>query len=232
MKEEHQSELLGAYVLAVLDPAEHQSVQTHLDGCEHCRAEVDDLREMEAALGELPPEALIEGPPPDGELLLQRTLREVRGQRARTDYIRRGAWTAAAAVAAAAVLGGGTLLGRATAPSAPIAAPTPASSAAPGVRTGTAADTVTGARMLVSVEPAAGWVRVHAVVTGVAAGQQCRLYVVARDGTRREAGSWLVSAAAAADGSRIDGSALVSPDDVASVQVETFAGQPLVTVAV
>ncbi|MEV6634695.1 zf-HC2 domain-containing protein [Actinoplanes sp. NPDC051470] len=226
---DHQTELLGAYVLGVLDPGERSTVQKHLDGCEHCRAEADELREMEAALGELPPEALIEGPPEDGDLLLQKTLREVRGERARGDRTRRAVWVAAAAVAGVAVLGGGTLIGRATAPSGQIAAPAPAiSTAVPGTRGGTATDPATGAAMAVQVEPAAGWVRVHAQVSGIATGEQCRLWVVARDGRRREAGSWLVAGAA----SRVDGSALVAPADVASVQVETFAGRPLITVPV
>jgi anti-sigma factor RsiW len=229
---EHQTELLGAYVLGVLEPAERDTVQNHLDGCEHCRVEVDDLREMETALGELPPEALIEGPPENGELLLQRTLREVRTVHDRDHRRRRAVWAAAATVAALAVLAAGTLLGRATAPDTPIAAPAPPTPTAAGTRTATATDPATGAVMTVQLEPAAGWVRVHARVAGVAAGRQCRLYVVARDGTRREAGSWLVSEKAATEGSRVDGSALVSPADVASVQVETFAGQPLVTVPV
>jgi anti-sigma factor RsiW len=225
---EHQTELLGAYVLDVLDPAERTAVQKHLDGCEHCRAEADDLREMEAALGELPPEALIEGPPEGGDLLLQKTLREVRGERARGDRTRRAVGAAAAAVAGLAVLGGGTLIGRATAPDGQVAAPAPITSTAPGTRAGTATDPATGAAMSVQVEPAAGWVRVHAQVSGIATGEQCRLWVVAKDGSRREAGSWLVAGPA----SRVDGSALVAPADVASVQVETFAGRPLVTVPV
>jgi hypothetical protein len=71
-------------------------------------------------------------------------------------------------------------------------------------------------------------VRVHAEVGGVAAGEQCRLYVVGRDGSRREAGSWLV----AADETTVDGSALLDPAEVTAVQVETFAGRPLVSVPV
>ena len=53
MISEHETELLGAYVLGVLDGDEWASVQEHLDGCAHCRREVDDLRELEATLGEI-----------------------------------------------------------------------------------------------------------------------------------------------------------------------------------
>ncbi|MBM2616571.1 zf-HC2 domain-containing protein [Actinoplanes sp. LDG1-06] len=229
---EHDNELLGAYVLGVLEPGERSTVQTHLDGCEQCRKELDELREMEAALGELPPEALIDGPPVDGELLLQRTLKQVRGERTRDDRVRRSVWLAAAAVVAVAVLGGGALLGRGTAPGQPVIEANPAVTLPADARTASAADAATGARMTVAVIPAAGWVRVHAEVSGVAAGQQCRLYVIGKDGSRREAGSWLISEKAAAEGGSVDGSALIAPDEVASVQVETFAGQPLVNVPV
>ncbi|MGK5681374.1 anti-sigma factor family protein [Actinoplanes sp. URMC 104] len=229
---EHENELLGAYVLGVLDPQERAGVQSHLDGCPQCRRELGELREIEAVLGELPPEALVEGPPEGGDLLLQRTLRQVSQERTNSDRVRRTVWLAAAAVAAVAVLGGGALLGRSTAPSRPAVEAAPAATLPADARTATATDASTGATMTVAVVPAAGWVRVHAEVSGVAAGQQCRLYVIAQDGSRREAGSWLVSKKAEAEGGSVDGAALVTPDDVAAVQVETFAGRPLVTVPV
>ena len=228
----HENELLGAYVLGVLDAGERSTVQSHVDGCEQCRHELEELREIEAALGELPPEALIDGPPEGGDLLLQRTLKQVRGERSRSDNQRRAVWLSAAAVAAVAVLGGGTLLGRSLAPSDPVNQAGPAVTVPANARTGTATDAATGATITATVTPAAGWVKVHAQVSGIAAGQQCRLLVVAKDGSRREAGSWLISEKAAAEGGPVDGSALVAPDDVAAVQVETFAGQPLVTVPV
>jgi len=225
----HETELLGAYVLGALEPGDRDTVQGHLAGCDECLREVDDLREIEAALGEMPPEVLIEGPPDGGDLLLQRTLNEMRGQRGRTDRQRLAVRVAAASLAGAAVLTGGALVGRQTAP--PAALPAPSPSTVAGTRAGTATNPRTGASMNVSVTPAAGWVRVHATVSGVAAGQECRLVVVARHGTNREAGTWKVSEKAATTGTPIDGVALVAPDDVASVRVETFAGQPLVAVA-
>jgi hypothetical protein len=124
----------------------------------------------------------------------------------------------------AAAAGGGALLNRGTdAPPVPVVA---------NARTGSATDEQTGASMSVALQPAAGWVRVRAAVSGVAAGQQCRLYVLARSGERREAGSWLVSEAAESAGTTVDGSALIAPADVSGVQVETFAGRVLVSVPV
>jgi len=220
----HQVELLGAYALGVLDGDEWQAVRTHLDDCAACRREVDDLRELEAALGGIPPEAFLDGPPPDGEILLRRTLQQVRRERGRQDTRRRLLWAAAAVVIGAGVLAGGTVAGlelasRRAATSGVVTA---------GDRTGTVTDGATGATMRVAVRPAAGWVRVHAEVGGVPEGEQCRLYVVARDGSRREAGSWL----AGAGETSVDGAALLDPAEVTAVRVETFAGQPLVTVAV
>ena len=44
-------ELLGAYALDALEADEVAVVERHLDGCPRCRAEVDGLREIAAALG-------------------------------------------------------------------------------------------------------------------------------------------------------------------------------------
>lgn len=216
----HQPALLGAYVLGVLDLPEQNDVRAHLDGCAACRREVEDLREMEQALGELPPEAFLTGPPPGGDLLLRRTLDQVRDERRHRTRRTRGLLAVAAALAVVVALGAGAWIGRATA-SSPAVASTPA-----GTRTANASDPATGVRMSAEVTPAPGWVRVHAVVSGVPAGEQCRLVVVAPDGSREQAGSWL---AAASGTTTVDGAALIAPADVASVQAETYAGRILVT---
>ena len=222
---EHETELLGAYVLGVLDDEEWESVRRHLDGCPYCRLEVDDLRPMEAALGDVPPEAFLEGPPPGGDLLLQKTIDQVRGEHRTRERRRTTRLAVAAAVIAVLALGGGLLIGRLTAPD------TPASPAAPvavAARTATAADPGTGATLSVAVQPAAGWVRLRATIGGIAVGEPCRLYVVARDGSRWQAGSWV----AEANGATVDGSALIPPAEVESVQAETYAGLVLVSATV
>jgi anti-sigma factor RsiW len=212
----HESELLGAYVLGVLEGEEWATVRAHLDSCEECRREVGDLREMEAALGEIPPEALLDGPPPDGAGLLQGTLSDVRGDRRRRSLV----WTLAAVVVVVAAVAGGMLAGHFTAPST-VSAPV-SSSAAP------VTDPQTGASMSVALTPAAGWVRLHAVVDGVPAGEECRVFVVSADGARQQAASWLASSGPMT----VDGSALMAPADVKLVQAETYAGQILVAVPV
>jgi anti-sigma factor RsiW len=86
---EHETALLGAYVLGVLDDTELTRVGAHLDACWACRTEVEELRDVETVLGAVPAEAFIDGPPADGDLLLQRTLWQVRSDRGRPGALRR-----------------------------------------------------------------------------------------------------------------------------------------------
>src|SRR4029453_9425976 len=79
---EHDRELLGAYALGVLDPGEKHAIDEHVASCAACRPDLDELVEMKDSLGEVPPEAFLDGPPEDGDLLLQRTLRAVRQDKA------------------------------------------------------------------------------------------------------------------------------------------------------
>jgi hypothetical protein len=224
---------LAGYLTESLTPQERRDVEEHLAGCAECRAEVDSLREWTAALGAVPEAMLLDGPPEDADLLLQRTLRQVRGESAGRRHRRLALVTAAAAAVLAAALAGGVLAGRASAPEPALARPSPgASSLPPGTRLAAAADATTGARMSVTLVPAAGWVRVTATVSGIDAGEHCRLEVVGRDGTAVLAGSWLVSAEGAAHGTTLNGSALMDPAQVAAVRVVTTAGRQYVRVDV
>ncbi|MFE9751363.1 anti-sigma factor family protein [Saccharothrix saharensis] len=233
MTTNHEPQLLGAYVLGVLDEREAGAVEDHLASCPRCRAETAELRAMEEVMGDVPPEAVLDGPPEGGDLLLQRTLRQVRSERGGQSRRRRVGLGLVAAAVAAVVLGGGFAVGRGTAPDVTAVQQTTPPPAPPaGTRLGSATDPETGARMTVQVRPAAGWVRVNASVAGVAQNEKCRLYVVAKDGSRHEAGSWLVSAVGEADGTNLDGSALVAPEDVVAVEVRTFDDERIVTVPV
>jgi anti-sigma factor RsiW len=229
---EHPREALGAYALAALDDAERDEIEAHLASCAECREEYQELRTMTEQLGELPPEALLDGPPEDGDLLLRRTLDAVRRERHGETVRRRWLLGAAASVAALAVAAGGVLAGRQSVEPV-VAVPTPTPSATSTTVAGTftvaATDASTGARLSARVVPAAGWVRVNAQVSGIAAGQRCRVVVVAKDGHREVAGSWLVSPAGAANGTTLDGSALVAPDQVAAVAIENEDGAQFVT---
>ncbi|WP_439660434.1 anti-sigma factor family protein [Lentzea sp. HUAS TT2] len=232
MTTQHDPQLLGAYVLGALDEQEVREMDEHLASCPECTRELGELRDMEAFLGEVPPEAMLDGPPEGGDLLLQRTLRQVRSERGGVARRRQYTLGAAAAVVAALVLGAGVFVGKATSPDV-TASPTPTVAPDPaGTRLATFTDPVTKASMTVKVVPAAGWVRTNMAINGIPEGEKCRIFVVSKDGSRQEAGSWVVSKKGAAEGTNLDGSALVDPKDVQSVVVENFAGKKFVEVPV
>ncbi len=223
---------MAGYVMEMLTPEEKQQADEHLAGCDECRGEIDSLREWSARLAEVPEPMLLDGPPDDADLLLQRTLRQVRQESAGRRHRRLALMTTAAAAVLAVAVGGGVVLGRGSAPTDQVAQPPATASAPAGTRTATATDAATGARMTVSVLPAAGWVRVNATVAGIPSGEECKLEVVGRDGTAVLAGSWLVSEAGEANGTPLNGSALIDPAEVASVRVVNTAGRQFINVTV
>jgi RNA polymerase sigma-70 factor (ECF subfamily) len=86
-----------------------------------------------------------------------------------------------------------------------------------------------GVSMTATLTPAAGWVRLTTSVKGIPAGERCYIVVVARDGRREIAGSWLVSPGGWRDGVTLDGSALVPLDQVAEVVIQNEAGREFAT---
>jgi hypothetical protein len=229
-RDEHLSESLGAYILGALDENESHAVEAHLADCPECRAKADELTELKDALGEVPPETFLDGPPEDGDLVLQRTLHQVRAEK-ESGLRTRGLLVGAAAVIAVVVaLGGGVLLGKGHGPSTTVALPAP-TAAAPTVVPGTTHLTGigVGTRMDVTVTPAPGWVRINVSVTGIPAGQRCEIVVVSKTGQTEVAGSWLVSKKAAVKGTNLDGAAMIPPDQVASVRVQNFDGHTFVS---
>ncbi|WP_250034432.1 zf-HC2 domain-containing protein [Paractinoplanes maris] len=224
---------LAGYLLEMLSDQERAEADEHLAGCAECRAERDSLRQWSDQLGEVPEEMLLDGPPDDADLLLQRTLRQVRRESSGHRYRRLAAVTSIAAAAAAVAIAGGVLVGRGTAPAPdPVAQPSATLSVPAGARLGSATDASTGARMEVAMSPAAGWVRVTATVGGIPAGEKCVLEVVAEDGSTAFAGSWLVSAAGESGGTTLNGSALIDPEQVQAVRVVNTSGRKFVTVDV
>ncbi|WP_234106883.1 zf-HC2 domain-containing protein, partial [Streptomyces venezuelae] len=105
-QQHEEEELLGPYVLGVLDDADTRRVAAHMNDCAACRQEADALRDMETALGEVPREAFLDGPPPGGDLLLQRTLRQMRGERTAARNRNRNRSRGLIGLAAAAALAG------------------------------------------------------------------------------------------------------------------------------
>jgi hypothetical protein len=229
-----EDRLLGAFVLGALDPEERIAIEAHLTDCADCLQQVAELKEVRAVLDGLPPEAMLQTPP-DADLALQRALRQARAE-STADRRRRTAIVAtAAAVVLAAAVGVGTALGsRPATDGPPVAAPPSATStpAPAGTRVGTIVDPATGVRLTAAVVPAAGWVRVNASVNGIAAGEDCRLIVVSRDGRREVAGGWVVSDTAAREGTNLDGSVSVPPDQVTAIEVRNIAGRVYATLPI
>ena len=223
---------IAGYLMEMLTPEQKQQADEHLTGCAECRGEVESMRDWADALRDVPEEMLLDGPPDDADLLLQRTLRQVRHESTAKRSRRTMMVASAAAALLAVAITSGVIVGRTTAPATPQAQP-PASastSIAPGTRIAAAADPATGARIRAALTPATGWVRLTATVAGIPAGERCRLEVVGRDGTSVLAGSWLVSAAGAANGTTLNGSALIDPAQVAAVRVVDTTGKQFVSV--
>jgi len=226
---------IAGYLFGLLDPVEYRRVEEHLATCGPCRHEVTVLREIEDSLDEVPPELFLDGPDPQADLLLQRTLRAAReesGASARRSRGRVLVAAAAAVVALALAAGGGLVLGRAGAPdSTPLADPVP-SETVDGARTLSNTDPTTGAHMTATLVPASDWVRVNARLTGIKVGEECEMVVHSTTGHHAVASSWVISekAASMANGWPISGNAAIAPDDVESIEIKTTAGRHLVTV--
>ncbi|PSL53117.1 hypothetical protein B0I31_110210 [Saccharothrix carnea] len=147
--------------------------------------------------------------------ILERALSQVRTERVRHRRRRGGVVTVVGAALAAAALAGGAHLGR---------------HSVPGERV-LVAGTADGVRLTATITPADGWVRLHAVVDGVEAGERCHLVVTDVRGRRHVAGGW-VAARPSGPGpgdTALAGAALVDPDELASVDVVTVDGRVLVT---
>jgi hypothetical protein len=237
---EHDRSQLGAYALGALEPDEVRTVDEHLAGCAECRDELAGFEEMTEFLGEVPPEAFLDGPPADGDLLLQRTLREVRAAsvleplvEVRPTTPKRSRWLLAAAavvVIAGAALGGGILIGRQSVEQ--YVTPTPSDTTPAGSKHVTATDANTGTTMATTVEPRTGWSWIDVKVSGLKVGAECELLVTDKNGKSYVAGSWVVSVKAARDGSNFGGGVLIPITQVKSVEIRTAQGQHVVTTPV
>ncbi|GAB3835237.1 anti-sigma factor family protein [Kribbella italica] len=241
----HDRSQLGAYALGALESDEAREVEQHLAGCAECRAELAEFEEMKEFLGEVPPEAFLDGPPVDGDLLLQRTLRAAREtapasvetaavpvERAAASGVRRSRsrrpWllAAAAVVVVAGALGGGVAIGRQSVDQV-VAEGTPA-----GSKQVSATDAATGTTMATTVEPRTGWSWIVVNLTGLKAGAECEMLVTDKSGRTWTAGSWIVSDKAAREGSEFSGGVLVPLDQVRSVEIRTVQGEHVVTTQV
>lgn len=231
-------ELLGAYVMGVVDPRERADVDTHVAACHRCSGEVAELSIVRRVLDDARHDVVVEhlsfgedlaadsGDPAD-DLVLQRTLRQVRADTSRRRRSR--ALAVAAAVIAVGGLTGasGVVVGRATAPDPPTSTAAPPPS--PG-RVIQATDDETGVSMTARVTAARAWTRLSVSVEGVPPGTTCRLVAVGADGRREAAGSWIVGTPRpGAPRGTVDGSAAIAESQLDSVELLDGEGRRLLS---
>lgn len=227
--EQHVAGDLGVYLAGAMPHRENVFVEQHLSACGWCSNELRELREVTALLEGMPPEVLLDGPPDGGDLMLRRAVKQVRREVGRGR--RRVMGVAAAVLIGAVGIGGGYVYGQYTGSPEIVAAPGQTPESVRGAMSGRAVDPESGARMVVAVLPTSGWVRLSATVEGIPPGERCQMVVVGKDGAREVAFSWLTGDAANA-GQPLSGSALVAPENVAAVEVQSEDGRTFVRVPI
>jgi hypothetical protein len=156
----------------------------------------------------LEPEFLLDGPVRDGESLLSRTVRAVRGRSLRAARARIALLAAAVLLVVAGLLGSGVLLGR------------------PPVTTLVATAPGDPAWVRVALRPYDGGSAATVTESGLPAGAACQLVLVGRDGMRLPIGGWRVGTQSGSW--PLVGSAWVGPEDVVGVEVRVAGGPDLV----
>jgi hypothetical protein len=242
----HDAVTLGCYALGVLDAHESLGVEQHLRGCPSCRAQVADFHRIRKVLDEIPREAFLHeleleaDLPKPSDLVLQRTLRQIRNEsvvpqprvaepRPRASpraveeplpepqHAKSRRWPgylAAAAVAAVVAFGAGAVVMQNQAPGTSVAS------------TRSGEGTSGGIKLVAKIAPSSqDRYLVSAQVAGLPAAQKCKLIVVGTDGTKAEAFVWTTSDKPMAN---VQGMVSVSPDKVKSIAVENAEGKSFV----
>jgi anti-sigma factor RsiW len=227
--ENHDPNLVD-YAVGLLNAAAARATEAHLGYCAQCRQELHQLRTVDTALRELPPELFLDSPPQGGEMTLHRAMRQVRDEKNRhNEHTRRGgprrALIATAAAAALVLVSIGSWALGQQAGQAQVAG-----QAFPAAGAHVIAMGASGAQLTAAIVPATGWVRVIVHVTGIPAGEKCNLIIVDHAGSEHTAASWLTSTNP--QGTTITGATVVAPDDVAAVAVKNVDGLEFVSATV
>jgi anti-sigma factor RsiW len=161
---------LGAFLLDALEPAERAAVERHVERCPACRRELERMAALPALLAIVPPveaHGLSTAQEPSTRLL-DRMLAAAGEPRARGHGL-----TAVLSVALLVVLGGSALLGRDALRS-----------------TITARDPATNMWMAAQIATSPWGAGVELRLSGVAAGERCRLVVRGADGRTEVVSRW------------------------------------------
>jgi len=218
----------GAYVLGALAPAERLDFERHLSGCVECSRAVQELAGLTGLLARVSPDVL-ESPPvdePAPETLLPSLIREVRRVQRRRTWTTAGLGAAAALVVTVGTLG---LTGvfepdhtTTSSPSSSVSAPS-----RPMVPLDT--ETIWGDLALTSVawgtrlDLTCGYAA-EEETWGWSAGSTYALVVRSQDGAVEQVATWQGLPGKTV---RITAATATSRDDIASVEVRTADGTPV-----
>jgi predicted anti-sigma-YlaC factor YlaD len=213
---------LGAYVVGALEPGERARLEAHLEGCPGCRDELAELAGLPGLLSHLTAAEVEAGPPEPSAGSLDRMIAEFDVRRRRdTRRHRLLAVAAAAVVVAGAGSATAVLMNRQPTTANPVAGRL--------VATASARDATTHVAATAWLRTTAWGTSVQLRLTGVPADVHCKLIAVATDGHRESGGSWEASYTGTAN---VTSTVSVAPADIRSLDIQTLAGRPLVTVPV
>lgn len=171
-----RSESLGLYVLGQLEDPERAALESHLEGCAGCRAEVASLGPVARVLPLADPERLGPAPEPPaglGNRVATAVAGERRAQRRRRRW-RTGLALGAATASAAAVL---------------LVFVRPGGVGEPSQRVSFTA-VPPGVRISAALEPRPFGTQIRMQVSGISSGTLCRVFLRREDGTRVPAGTF------------------------------------------
>lgn len=222
---------VGAYLLGAMDDEELTRFEEHLAECEECGRELDELSGVLPVLAELRADGIGYDEPPSGDVLLQRLLSEVSGER-RTRKRRRLVAVAAAAVL---VVGGPTVAVLASSGgdggSTVVATPTFAADRH------SASNPATGASAMVGISDKGWGSAVDLRLTGVTGPLTCSLIAVGADGSRQTVATWSVPDSGYGTNAQprpltVHGAAGLHEKDISHFEVRATGGRLLVSVPV
>jgi hypothetical protein len=205
----------AAYVLGALSPAERRAYEDHLAGCAACTRAVQEIAGLPGLLSRCSAAAVIPEPVEVPDTLLPRLIGAVEHRRRRRRLVLVG--SAAAAVAGAAVLGGLAVRGV-----------TPASSTSDPIAAATLAP-VGGAPIEATASVASlPWgtaVDLHCTYHGdYGSGAAYTLVAVSRSGAVDELATW---DARPGDSTQVTGATAWQRSEIASLQIRTPSGTPV-----
>jgi Putative zinc-finger len=207
---------LGAYVLGALEREERDGLETHLDGCPTCRAELDRLAPLPELLSRLsledaerlgvavaPP--IDDAPPPAAPR-----------ERRRPRLARAVALAAALALAASGAVAAALLTGA-------------EGGAAPATLTAAASDVRSGVDASAQLEERPWGTRMDLQLAGVRPGERCRLIARAVGGRSEVAATWRATYLGTAE---VPGAVAIAPDRLLALDVVAADGDLLVRMPV